>query len=334
MWHSTELKETVVRMNNSGLPPSQIAKHCDLPVNSVKSILRRFKKRGTVESLKPSGRPKKLSDRDVRSLVSDVKTERRATLQDITNNMVTKVSTSTVRRALGNEGIHSRVARKKPYLSDKHMVDRFAFAKKYVGYAPDFWKRVIWCDKSSFEIGKNSRLIRVWRRPHEEFEPDCLAPTFRSGRVSLMIWAAISWEMKSELAFMESGKRTATDYVEVVYNGPLRKMMEQISDAILMEDGAPIHRSKAPKEWREQHGLEKLDWPAQSPDLNPIENIWMQMKDHVQKRQPSVKSTTDMKEALREAWNAVDFQSINKLIASVPDRLAAVIKAKGGSTRF
>lgn len=105
-------------MHKSGLPPSQIAKHCEIPVNSVKSILRTFKKRSTTQSLKPSGRPKNLSDRDIRSLVSDTNHERCTTLQEITNNMVTKISAFTLRRALRNKGIHSRIARRKPYLSE------------------------------------------------------------------------------------------------------------------------------------------------------------------------------------------------------------------------
>ena len=63
----------------------------------------------------------------------------------------------------------------------------------------------------------------------------------------------------------------------------------------------PFIGAKLQKNGEKQHGLEKLEWPAQFPDLNPIENIWMQMKDRIQKRKSSVKSTEDMKEALKEA---------------------------------
>jgi len=93
-----------------------------------------------------------------------------------------------------------------------------------------------------------------------------------------MIWGGISYGCKSAMAFMEKGRRTAQDYVDVVYNGPLLAMMSNIDGAILMEDGAPIHRSNAPKHWREEHSLEKLDWPAQSPDLNPIEMAFAKLK--------------------------------------------------------
>jgi len=74
----------------------------------------------------------------------------------------------------------------------------------------------------------------------------------------------------------------------------------------LIKDGAPFIGAKLQKNGARSNGLGKLEWPAQSPDLNAIENIWMHMKDHIQKRKPSVRSTEKMKEALKEAWNAVD----------------------------
>jgi transposase len=101
-----------------------------------------------------------------------------------------------------------------------------------------------------------------------------------------------------------------------------------------MEDGAPTHRSNAPKVWREEHGVNKLEWPPQSPDLNSIENLWKQMKDAVQKRSASIKTVDDMKKVLLEVWDEIEKERWNVLIDSMPDRIKAVLKAKGGSTRW
>lgn len=262
MNYSTELKAYVVGMREAGRKVKEIASECNLPEASVYSICRRHKLSGTVVTPQKPGRPPVLNERDVRHLARVAKSQRRATLHEITNGTLPKVNPRTIRKALASAGLHSRIAAKKPFLSEKHKAARLTFAKKYLSWSLEDWKRVIWCDESTFEIGKNSRQIRVWRMAGERHHLDCLAPTFKSGRSSLMLWGAIAYDQRSELAFMDPGKRTAGDYVEIVYRGPLLDMLPKIVGPILMEDGAPIHRSKTPKEWQQRKGLEKLDWLA------------------------------------------------------------------------
>jgi len=239
-----------------------------------------------------------------------------------------------VRRGLKKLNLESRVAVKKPFLSAIHRERRLLFAKKYKSWTAEDWKRVIWCDESTFEIGKNSRQTRVRREPHEKYLPECLAPTFKSGRSSLMIWGAIAGEHKSELVFMEKDRRTAADYVDIVYRGPLLDMMRRVSGAVLMEDREMIHRSKVSNAWRKLYMIEKLEWPAQSPDLNPIENLWMQMKDIVQKRNSPVRTFGELRDILEEAWKNISAENCATLVESMPARIASVIKNKGGSTRW
>jgi hypothetical protein len=101
-----------------------------------------------------------------------------------------------------------------------------------------------------------------------------------------------------------------------------------------MEDGAPIHRSNAPKIWREKRRLKKLDWPPSSPDLNPIENLWYIMKVRVNCRFREGMTLEDLRNDLIEVWNAFDSEYYNKLIESMPRRMRAVVAAKGGPTRW
>ena len=91
-----------------------------------------------------------------------------------------------------------------------------------------------------------------------------------------MVWGAITYGKKSELCILEKGKRTAMDLIRQVY--------EEFDTPILMEDGAPIHRAKVSKNWRVKYNMETINWPAPSPDMNPIENIWEIMKNNVAKK--------------------------------------------------
>jgi transposase len=327
-------KNTIVTLRSAGWQVKIIAEHTGHKLDTVYRTLRNFDSRNTVERLEGSGRPKKLNDRDVRTLVKHAKANRRATLGDITNSLPTNVSERTVRRTLHANGINSRIAKKKPYLSAVHRKKRLDFAKNHQSWSLEQWRKVVWTDEASVELGKNSRTVRVWRRTDEANELECLTPTFKSGRTSIMVWAAITLDKKSALVIMDPGRRTAQDFVDQVYEGPLLEFLQQCDQPILMEDGASIHRSNAPKVWREAHGVSKLEWPPQSPDLNPIENLWKQLKDAVQKRSATIKTTADLKSALLEAWNDIEPGRWNVLIDSMPDRVKEVVKAKGGSTRW
>jgi hypothetical protein len=75
---------------------------------------------------------------------------------------------------------------------------------------------------------------------------------------------------------MPPNRCTIIDYIEIVYDGVLGSFLEEqegICKVVPMEDNAPIHKDKIAKDWRENHNLEKIEWLAQSPDLNHIENV-------------------------------------------------------------
>ena len=200
------------------------------------------------------------------------------TCKEFDNSCVCK----TLREELRDLDIGSQIAVKKPFLSQKHKAERLKFAKQHLHWSMVDWSLVIWTDKSSFEVGHQSRTIRVWQNAYEKYSWDCLAPTFESGRTSIMIWGAFTSYSKSDLVLIPPNKRTALDFVDVVYTSGLEsyyKGYNNYQHLILMEDGAPVHRSIAPKLWREALGMKKLQWPANSLDLNPIENVWKLCND-------------------------------------------------------
>ncbi|GAN00939.1 hypothetical protein MAM1_0003d00367 [Mucor ambiguus] len=78
---------------------------------------------------------------------------------------------------------------------------------------------------------------------------------------------------------MKKNKRTSADFVNQVYDGQLVAFLQEFDDPVLMEDGASIHQAAPANQWREERGVSKLIWPTQSPDMNPIQNVWKTMKD-------------------------------------------------------
>jgi transposase len=78
----------------------------------------------------------------------------------------------------------------------------------------------------------------------------------------------------------------------------------------------------------------EMDWPAQSPDLNPTENLWDELEHRLRSRLQRPTSLSALATALQEEWAAIPPEMFRRLVESLPDRVRAVIKAKGGPTRY
>ena len=101
-----------------------------------------------------------------------------------------------------------------------------------------------------------------------------------------------------------------------------------------MDNGAGYHTSKTTTKWRQQMGLIRMDWPAQSPDLNPIENLWRIIKIRVSAHCHRIHSVDKMKTVIEEEWNRLSEEDFRKCIESMPKRCELVRKAKGGSIKY
>ncbi len=104
------------------------------------------------------------------------------------------------------------------------------------------------------------------------------------------------------------------------------------ADLIFKQDLAPAHTAKGTKSWFNDHGVTVLDWPANSPDLNPIENLWGIVKRKMRDTRPN--NADELKATVKETWASIPPQQCHKLITSMPRRIEAVIKAKGAPTKY
>ena len=104
---------------------------------------------------------------------------------------------------------------------------------------------------------------------------------------------------------------------------------------LFQDDNAPVHTVRKTKKWKEENlGDSRLPWPAQSPDLNPIEHLWDVLERRVRLRNPKPKNKVQLFEALREEWYKIELETYSKLTQSMPRRVDAVIRSKGNSTRY
>ena len=94
------------------------------------------------------------------------------------------------------------------------------------------------------------------------------------------------------------------------------------------QDNYPKHASKLIKQWFEINQIKIIEWPAQSPDLNPIENLWHQVELSL-KHKGSFKNSDELYKAIETTWNEVTQEKIDKLIESMLKRCSVILKSKG-----
>ena len=97
-----------------------------------------------------------------------------------------------------------------------------------------------------------------------------------------------------------------------------------------MDDNAPCHRSCEVETWRKENNIPRFQWLAQSPDLNPIENIWLVLKNSVKRNIHTIRTLNGLREHLQSAWENIPFRTLPNL----PKRCRQVILSKGNITNY
>ena len=210
---------------------------------------------------------------------------------------------------------------------------RLAFARVHVHWTVAMWKRVIFSDESWFQNMENGRRRFVRRRVGEAFRPDCVMQTVKHP-LKVMIFGAISHQSKSPVIFID-GPVNQTKYQEILAeaNIPAFVASHPHRDPLFMEDGATAHTAKSTRKWHADRSISLLpDWPGNSPDFNPIENCWGQMKHALSRERPS--SAEGIKKVVKRVWRGITPEYLETLYESMPRRMEACIAAGGGHTKY
>ena len=197
---------------------------------------------------------------------------------------------------------------------------------------------ICFSDEATFEIGIDTTPAQIRRKKGHVYKSKYLKPTFKSGCSLVGVWGAISLYHKSELVIVPRGQRmNSRRYISLVLKEAAfdfyQKVFEEQGYAVWQEDGAR-YISKLTREYQEGLKMMILEWPAQSPDLNPIENLWRIMKLRISKYRHRIHSIAEMEDILRAEWDKLTSADWRSCVASLPRRCQECYSNKGGSTYY
>jgi hypothetical protein len=289
------------------------------------------------------GRPRILNETErkhLKSLVVRNKKTRRQTLSQIRSTFINEtnkpISIQTIRNELAKENLHSRIPRFSPLISESNKEKRYLWARTYENWTVEDFKRVVWSDESTYTQFRTSGFGRVWREPSEEFHEDCIAATVQKS-FGRMFWGCFSWVGLGPLVPLE-GRVTGITHRDVLANYAIptvkfhaKKVKKRF---FFQEDNAPVHTARVARSFLTSSNVEVLSWPAQSPDINPIENIWSYIEVKIRQRDSQPSSVRQLEQWVKEEWDAVPVEYYRNLIKSMPRRVQAVLAANGGPTKY
>lgn len=334
---TTEQRAVIVDRIHSGQSQRQVAAALGVSRGAVERAISIHRTTGGFESLPRSGRPRSTTDRDDRILVRMSLTNRRLTAPDIrkslSNDYGVHVSARTVQNRLLDVGLYGRIARRKPLISEKNRVARLTWAREHVNWSDGQWENVLWSDESKFNLFGSDGQILVRRRAGEEMNPACVVPTVKHGGGCIMVWASMSAQGTGPIRLVE-GIMNQHQYRCILEETMLPAAETIFANRrwIFQHDNDPKHTARSVKQWIDEKGIENMWWPAQSPDLNPIEHLWNEVDYSVKSSRPSSKA--ELFQVVSEAWGNIPANRCRTLVESMGRRCQAVIVSKGGPTKY
>ena len=331
---SKDIRNKIVDLHKAGMGYKKISKQLGERLTTVGAIIRRWKKHKVTANLPQSGAPRKISPRGISMMMRKVRDQPSTTQEELVNDLKavgTTVSKRTISNTLHREGLKSCCTRKVPLLKKAHVQAHLKFAQEYLDDPEEAWEKVMWSDETKIELFGINSTRRVWRKRNAEYNPKNTIPTVKHG--GGMLWGCFSAKGTGRLHRIE-GRMNGAMYREIWGDNllPSVRALKIGRGWVFQHDTDPKHTAKAIKEWFKKKHIKVLDWPSQSPDLNPIKNLWRELKLRVATRQP--RNLKDLERICKEEWTKIPPKICANLLKNYNKRLASVLANKGFSTKY
>ncbi|GFX15247.1 transposable element Tc1 transposase [Trichonephila clavipes] len=246
----------------------------------------------------------------------ETKRNRRTTAQQVANQFLAasgkQISRKPVARRLRGGGLYARRPVACVPLTRQHRTTRLQWCHEHHNWTEQAWACVLFSDESRFSLSSDCRRQLIWRESGTAYRPENIQEKDRYPTCSIMVWAGIMINGRTRLHVVANGTMTDQRYIDEVLLLPVRLFRGAV----------------------DSEGIQRLVWPARSPDLNPIENVWDALGRQVAGRNYPPTNKNTLIRALTEEWDKLPQQLLHNVVQSMVRRVECCITLHGGHILF
>jgi hypothetical protein len=243
------------------------------------------------------------------------------------------VSPRTIRRRLNESRLFGRISRHEFPYTDAQIRKRLSFANGYSRWSVNEWSTVLYSDETLIELTPHGQ-IWVQRPVRAAFDHQYICHDRPAHSPHVCIWACFSrLDIGDIHVFTEDLDAPGMKSI-------LQQHLIQSSQRLFpvntawwfLQDNDPKHSSRLVQDWLFSHGVQLIDFPPYSPDLNPMENLWANLKRRVEEHNP--RNIQELTQHIHNEWSRTNRSYLCKLSDSMPQRCRAVIVNQGHRTKY
>ncbi|CAL1274870.1 unnamed protein product [Larinioides sclopetarius] len=189
---------------------------------------------------------------------------------------------------------------------------------------------VVFSDESRFCVQYSDGYIRVWRFRRDRTLPSCIRYRHTGTAPGRIVWVAIGYKIRASLVRID-GNLNADRYIYDILRSVVVPYLQGLPNTIFQQDNAKPHVARRVRSFLDTQGIRLLPWPARSPDLSPIENIWSWVAEILARHPSPANRVVEVWHRLKAAWNELPVSVIQDQFDSISKQERAVSAAKGGN---
>jgi DDE superfamily endonuclease len=227
---------------------------------------------------------------------------------------------------LDEAGLYGRVAKKEFPFTEQHIAKRLSFVHTHINWKDDQWDRVLFSDESTIEMGPHGQ-VWVQRPLGAAYDPKymCSKPHHPP---SVHMWACFCGNGVGEIdLFHENLEQKKMKAILEEHLLSSSRQYFPSGEWWFLQDNDPKHSSRLVQHWLFNHGVLCMKFPPYSPDLNPIENLWNDLKRRVEKR--NARDMAELEQHVKEEWSLTNQSFLSTLAHSMIHRCQAVVTNRG-----